>query len=69
MNICEKAKKELLTYSLTQYQMEKIAYFINDWLQLMGYGREYAKLLGLVRELRLTGFDFSKYYYINRVIN
>jgi len=56
-------------YRITQELVDEISYFINDWLRLMGFGREYARLANLVMKLSRLGVKFdSKYYYIHQVV-
>lgn len=55
---------------MNEKQLNELCYFINDWLRLMGYGREYNRLALFSRDLKKSypKFDFSKYYYINRIL-
>lgn len=50
----------------------EIAYFLNDWLRLMGFGAEYRRLSRLVWKMYKADcfkcLILDKYYYINGVV-
>jgi hypothetical protein len=51
--------------------MKEILYFINDWIRIMGFGREHARLARLVWGLYKAGslpVNLTGFYYINQVI-
>jgi hypothetical protein len=52
--------------------LEEVMYFLNDWIRLLGYGREHARLARLVWNFFKAGvfetIRLEKYYYIARVI-
>jgi hypothetical protein len=52
--------------------MKEILYFINDWIRIMGFGREHARLARLVWNLFKQGvfnnIELAKFYYVRGVV-
>ncbi len=60
---------ELLVVDLTDEEFEIMCHAIDDWMRLMGGGKEYGKLAQMTLSMYDRGIRFNKkYYYINREI-
>jgi hypothetical protein len=54
--------------TITDESFKKILYHLNSMMGLMGYGREYQKIMDLCRELNLDNYDLTDYPYIRSVV-
>lgn len=57
------------TIGITAKNLEDILYHLDGYMFLIQYGKEYAKMVELVKQLPLQGKDLSKFYLINRIVN
>ena len=54
---------------ITEKNLKEILYHLNSFMRLMGYGKEYNKIIDLIRELPLSEMDLTEYPQINMIIN
>ncbi len=54
---------------ITKQQMHDILYHLDGFLRVMGFGREFTKIVSLVESLPLNGVDISEFYQIKRIVN